>query len=1254
MHLLPTQASELPVTPQAEDLGQTPADMVLLSFSDSDLSAVAAAWRALPADRRPGLRLASLSRLGHPLSVDLYLDGVVAPETATRRAGTRWDGARLVVVRLNGGVGYWRYGVERLTAVCRRHQIALALLPGEAKEDPALDAASTLPPPVLRRLWRYFVEGGPDNMTGLLAYAGALLNDDADDGAPPPRPLPRFGRYEGWTAPAGLDTDAPAVALVFYRSYLLAGNLAAFHAIADALAARGLRPVLYHAASLKEADAADWLAGELAALRPALVLNATAFSARRPDGGRTPLDAAGVPVMQVALSTGGEAAWEGGRAGLGPADLAMMVVLPEMDGRLQGPVVAFKAAAAADPDLQYAPLLSRPRPERVDALADRAAALVDLAATPAGERRLAVVLSDYPARGGTGFALGLDTPASTLALLRALAGLGYGVADMPADGGALMAGLRSGVAADLDFAAYADLLDPAALAEITAVWGPPEADPRAGADGFRFQAARCGRVVVAVQPNRALGAASIASHHDPDTPPSHYYAAFHLWLRRGLKVQALVQMGAHGTLEWLPGKAVALSARCWPERLAGSLPVFYPYIVSNPGEGVQARRRLGAALVGHLPPPPVPAGLHGDLAALEQALDEYAQAQSLDPRRLPVLHGRIRDLAWSAGITRDLDLPADLAGETALARLDAHLCDIKEMQIGDGLHVLGGAPDAAGRAAFLSALARFGRDGLPGLPQALAHDLDVDGPREDLFTADAATPWPHPLPPPLAAAGGAALTVAPQTVAKVRAALDGLARDLVTGAVAAPPAWRRTAAVLADLRTRIAPVLSMSGPLEMAALTDGLDGRLITPGPGGSPGRGRADVLPTGRNLYAIDPRGVPTPAAWSLGWQGADAVLTRHLRDHGDWPRRMVVDCWGSPTLRTGGEELAQALALMGVRPCWEAGTGRVTGVEVLPASVLGRPRVDVTLRISGLFRDMFPTQLALFDHAARQVAALDEPPDTNPLAAEARADADALAAGGLAAGGMTAAQAWLRAAARVFGAAPGGYGSGLAAPLAAGTWRHRDALGAAYLDHGCHAYGPGLDGVALPALFRRRVGQAAALVHTQDQRDSDILDNDGMTQFTGGFAAAAQQLGGAPALYHLDSAQPGRVVPRTLAEEAARVVRGRAVNPRWIDGMRRHGHSGAAHLARTLDGALDLAALSGAVRSHQIDSLFDAYVADGPTWDFITGHNPDAARHMLDRLADALRRGLWHPRRNDTDDDLDRRRADLDRDDGKGKEHP
>ncbi len=1128
MHLLAARQDDLDAGPQAEDLGQTPATLVMLSFSDSDLTALATAWRA-GRERLPSLRLVNLNRLGHPLSVDLYVDAVIA------KAG-------MVVLRLLGGTGYWRYGLDRVTELCRDRGIPLAVLPGEAVPDPNLSGFGTVAAEDSQRLWRFFTEGGPDNIGHLLACAATLAGHPTP--WRDPVPVPRFGRYDGWRGPVAVG--APVVAVTFYRSHLLAGDLEPVVALCDALAARGLAPLPLFVASLKEPDCAAWVRATLTHRNAAVAVNTTGFSAAQADG--SPLEANGTPVLQAILPTTPESGWRASARGLGPSDLAMNVVLPEMDGRIITRAIAFKTVGDPDPDLQFAAPMLRALPDRVAAVADLAAAWVRLGRTPRAERRVALVLSDYPGPGGgIGHAVGLDSPASTVALLHRLSAEGYGLRDTPNDGAALMADLTGPTRPILTLDAYEALVPAAVRDRISAQWGPPSADPALSEGAFRARVRLCGHAVVAVQPSRGHGPLTTAQHHDPDTPPSHGYVAFHAWLRHAVGVHALIQIGAHGTLEWLPGKAVALSAECWPEIVGGALPVLYPFIVNNPGEGVQARRRLGAVLIGHLTPPPVEAGLHGDLAELETAIDEYSQATGLDPRRLGMLRERILDLAWSSGLAADCNLRTDDDPDAILSRLDAHLCDIKEMQIRDGLHVFGRSPDGERRDRLTAAVARDQRD--------------------------------------------------PATTA---AAIDAC------------------------------------GDAEMAALLAGLDGRFVRPGPGGSPARGRADTLPTGRNLYALDPRGVPTPTAWTLGWQAADALLTRHLQDHGDWPRRLVVDCWGTPAMRTGGDELAQALALLGVRPLWENGSGRVTGYEIMPTGVLGRPRVDVTLRISGLFRDVFPQQIALFDQAVRAVAGLaEEDGAVNPLAATARAETAALIADGLADD-----DARRRATARVFGAAPGVYGTALSGMVARGDWTTRADFGLAYLDGGCHAYGAGLDGVALPAQFRRRVGGADALVHHQDQREHDVLSTDGFMQFEGGFAAAAALDRAEPTLYHLDSSDPATLAVRTLAEEIARTLRGRAANPRWIAGMMRHGYRGAAELAASVDSLFAFAATTEAVRPAHFDLLFDAYVEDSAVWDFLTHANPAASRHILARMSEALDRGLWHPRRNSTAEDLRLRR--------------
>jgi cobaltochelatase CobN len=1105
MHLLLARSAGLDdaAPAAAVDLGQTPGEVVALSFTDTDLAALAAAWEG-DRDRLPTLRLANLRDLRHPMSVDLHVETVIAK-------------AKVVLVRLLGGLDWWRYGLEQVAETCRAQGIVLAAVPGDDRPDPRLADLSTVPAEDLARVEGWFREGGAANLRSLLAWAGGRSDWKA------PRPVPAAGRWSAgrWR---GESRGAPRALVVFYRSLVLAADTAPIDALCGALAARGLDVAAVFVRSLKDADAMAVVRAEIARARPAVVLNATAFSARTGDA--TVLDAADRPVLQVVLPGMSEAAWTASARGLGASDLAMQVVLPEGDGRILTRAISFKAEAAADPALEFTRSVHRPHPDRIAFVADLAVAWARLATTPPAERRIAMVLSDYPGRGGrAGHAVGLDTPASVAAMAADLAAEGYAV---PAtlDGQAVMRVLTSTVTGVLTGGADADVArlslaayraaragwPAAAVARQDAAWGPPS-------DDFAFPIVRAGNLVAALQPDRGRDPDRKATYHDPDLPPTHAYAAFHVWLRT-FDPHALVQVGTHGTLEWLPGKAAALSAACWPEILLGPLPVIYPFIVNNPGEAGPAKRRIGAVVLGHLTPPLARAGLAGAAAELEGLIDEYGAAESLDPRRAEMLRAAILAGAVDGGLSDECGITADMDPADALVRLDAWLCDIKDMAIRDGLHVFGRVTPGS------------------GLADALC------------------------------------------------AAAPDLAPDHVAARVAA------------------------SGPAERAAFLAALDGRRVAPGPAGAPTRGRIDVLPTGRNLTTVDPRGVPTRTAWTLGRRAADAVIERHLQEAGDWPRRLVIDMWASAALRTGGDDFAQALALMGVAPVWDAAAARVTGVEAWPADVLGRPRVDVTLRISGLFRDVFVEQIRLFDLAVRTVADLDEPDDLNPLAAARRAGADL----------------W-----RIFGAAPGAFGAGAATVVLDADWGRRADIGAAYLATGGWAFDRDGAAVAAPEAFRDRVGRADALVHGQDDRERDLLDGDGVADFVGGFAAAAATLGASPRLYHVDTSDPvAGPKARTLAEELARTVRGRACNPRWIRGQMRHGWRGAAELAQAVDALYAFAATTDAVRAHQFDMVYDAYVEDTDVRGFLLAANPPAAGAIARRLDDAVRRGLWQPRRN------------------------
>ena len=827
MHLLTTTSTNLDEIVEAVDLGQSPGDVVVLSFADSDLAGLAAAWEAERATL-PSVRLAHLRDLRHPMSVDLWID----------RVGTH---AKVIVVRLLGGLDWWKYGIERLSALARERNIALAVLPGEDRDDVRLTAASTLSPEELGALLRFFREGGRENLRALLRRLARYAGSDLE--MREPKPVPRLAGYlpvEGAVdldrLSASLELGKPVIPIIFYRALLLASDTAPIDALCTALTTRGLAPAPLVVTSLKDGEAAAFLQGAFARLDPALIVTTTAFAASSDSGELTPLDAAEVPVLQVISATTRRAAWRESARGLGAADLAMHVVLPELDGRVLAGAVAFKDELPPLEGLSFTALASQPEADRIAMVADRIAALVRLRALPRGERRIAVLMPDYPgAPGRAGYAVGLDVPASVLALVDDLIAAGYSVSEPPKTSRDLLGVLAEGAdGAKLALPEYESLLaklPAAAVVRLREAWGEPGADPDFHDGAFFFRAKKFGKFLVALPPDRGRSAERRADYHDPALPPRHALVAFGLWLQHVEKADALVHMGAHGTLEWLPGKAVALTAECFPEIVTGALPVIYPFIVSNPGEAAQAKRRIAGVTIGHLPPPLVGGGLSGDARELERLVDEYAQADGLDRRRRERLAKLIVETAQRTGLASEAGVDRRAAPDDALRRIDAWLCDLKDLAVKDGLHIYARAP------------------------------VNVDD-----------------------------------------------------------PLWRESA------------------DAERKALLAALDGRRIAPGPAGSPTRGRRDVLPTGRNLFTADPRTLPTPTAMDLGRLAADEILRAHLQTHGEPPRSVVIDLWGSATLRTGGEEIAQGFALLGCRPIWDHATGRVTGVEVLPNAAIGR----------------------------------------------------------------------------------------------------------------------------------------------------------------------------------------------------------------------------------------------------------------------------------------------------------------------------
>ncbi|WP_346896413.1 cobaltochelatase subunit CobN [uncultured Roseibium sp.] len=1235
MHILASQTRRIDDGGDAVDLGQLPADILFLSAADTELGSFAAAHHGLGEDRA-SLRLASIMALGHPYSVDLYAEQTVA-------------GSKLVAVRLLGGIEYWRYGVERLEEEARASGVKLILVPGDDKWDEALASRSTVPLEEARRFWRYCVEGGSGNYANALRFLGFLAGKGEDP--LPPVPLPRAGIYlPGMTAPdmdmlkgTWADPARPVAAITFYRALVQGAQTAPVDALVAALDRAGINALPVFVSSLKEAESAAVLESLFAAAKPDVVINATAFAVSKAGVAHetTPLDAPGKPVLQVVFSSSSKEGWEESDQGLSIRDLAMHVVLPEVDGRILSRAVSFKEEGAYDEATQSTPVRFTPVPDRIDFVAGLAANWAKLSHVPARNKKTALILANYPNKDGRlANGVGLDTPASCTGLLQAMGRAGYDVGEAPATSKTLMDVLTSGVTNALegrgartsyqslsvvDYQAAFARLPRSVREQVIERWGAPEDDPHVVDGTFRLALHRFGNQVVGIQPARGYNIDPKDTYHDPDLVPPHHYFAFYIWLREVFSADAVVHLGKHGNLEWLPGKALALSQGCYPEAVLGPVPNIYPFIVNDPGEGAQAKRRTSAVIVDHLTPPLTRAESHGVSGELEILLDEYYLASGVDPRRLKALTRDILDVAARHGLDKDIGLTADMDETTRLARLDAHLCDLKELQIRDGLHVLGESPEGGLLTDLLVALARVPRGAEPhqdSLQRALARDLGFDG--FDPLDCDFSDAWAGPRPAALTDLSDDPWRSAGDTVERI----ELLAQKLVSGEQAPEKDWFATHAVLGEIETRLKPAVIGSGRAETQAVLTALSGGFVVPGPSGAPTRGRPDVLPTGKNFYSVDVRAVPTETAWRLGQQSAGLVAERYFQEEGEWPTALVLTCWGTANMRTGGDDIAQALALIGARPVWEAGSGRVTGFEILSLAELGRPRIDVTLRVSGFFRDAFPHQIDLFDSAVRAVAALEEPEEANPIAARVLRDRIKFEAEGL-----DADESRHRSGFRVFGSKPGAYGAGLQALIDEGIWDERGDFADAFLDWGGYAYGGGAAGTAARGELETRLSAVDAVLHNQDNREHDLLDSDDYYQFEGGLAATVETLKGAvPKVYHNDHSRPERPVVRSLSEEIGRVVRGRAANPKWIAGVMRHGYKGAFEMVATLDYLFAFAATTRAVGDHHFDQLFEAYLEDDRVREFLQDANPAGLSEMIARFQEAIDRGLWTPRRNST----------------------
>lgn len=1215
---------------------QNQAPIIFLSAADTDIQSLAACLPFLP-DDFPEIRATNILQLQQQLSIDTYADTVLS-------------NANVIILRLLGGQSYWPYGLEVIKEIAESNQITLFILPGDDHLDETLMSHSTVSFSHTHKLWCYLTQGGKENwLNGLKFMSDVCWKTNYN----PTKPniVPNFGIYENNVKN---DSNFSNGVILFYRSHYLAGNLQPIETLCKSLVDKQINPIPIFISSLRDPDVQNQLITYCQSFSDhpiSLILNTTSFSLGKIDAPACSnlWQILNIPILQVILSSGTVEQWEDSFQGLNPRDVAMNVALPEVDGKIITRAVSFKSVKNWNEQLETDVIIYESLEDRINFVTELAANFTKLKNTPNAEKKIALILSNYPNKDGRiANGVGLDTPESCIKILQALQQEGYNIQDIPKTGDELIQKLTQGITNDpeskelrpiqqsvsyAEYKQYFQTLSSDIQQQITQRWNHIE--ELNNVTSYPVSGIQLGNIFIGIQPSRGYDFDPTLNYHAPDLEPTPNYLAYYYWLKYHFQASAIIHVGKHGNLEWLPGKSLVLSSTCYPEIALGTIPNFYPFIVNDPGEGSQAKRRSHAVILDHLTPPLTRAELYGDLQHLETLIDEYYEAQTLDPKRLKIIGDRITKLVTETNLNQDLGINSVNSNSLSqfLTLADGYLCELKESQIRDGLHILGTCPQNTQLRDLIVSIARYPNLDRLGLTTAIAQDLNL---QINPLTTDPKIPFSSPKIPSFESLRLCATIKQCRIVGDVIETLEKYSQELIKNLINNPETVHQidlplTQKELNWIKTCLLPKLYET-PQEITNLLRGLNGQYVSSGASGAPTRGRPDVLPTGRNFYSVDIRAIPTQTAWDVGRKAAEALIERYTQDNGEYPQTLAISIWGTSTMRTGGDDMSQVLALLGVQPIWDRLSRRVVDYEILKPSVLGRPRVDVTIRVSGFFRDSFPNLLQLLYKVIKDVSSLEEPKSINPLAAKVQEEEKFWQQQGL-----TEEQAKLKSGYRIFGSKPGSYGAGLQGLIEAQNWENEQDLAKAYMNWSCYAYDQNGVGHGVPEVFEKRLKQLQIVLHNQDNREHDLLDSDDYYQFQGGLTVAARALTGKnPETYFGDNSITANPKIRKLKEEIAKVYRSRVINPKWIQGVMRHGYKGAFEMSATVDYLFAYDATANCVEDFMYQGVAEAYLFDENVQQFIQEKNPWVLRDMAERLLEANQRQLWQDVDSNTLDKL------------------
>lgn len=1104
----------------------------------------------------------------------------------------------------------------------------------------------------IKKIRSYYKYSGLENWINLWLWLAEKFLQLPSGKAAAPQPMPWDGIYHPRSKKIYQDIaeykrdfcqqGKPTIGVVFFRNDWLWGETTFADAIVAEIEKQDCNAVCFFSNS--SADAESGCGGFKEALAKYIVndgdasadvfINTIKFSLFSTGSCKlNDLQRMNLTILQAYTLYRSYQEWYENFDGMSAVEVAYSVSLPEFDGIIHScPVTTVERNENNEQ-------VVRSIDERINMLVRKAKKLALLRIKPNSEKRIAIVFHNHPSTNSNiGSCSAIDSIESIRLLLIDLQQAGYVVDHIPPDRQSFIDELIAGATNDRDYMsekqienADAKLLESAYCKYYASLpqkvqehlcrdWGEAPGEVFHYDDFLLIPGSVNGNTFITMQPPRGFGEDPDKIYHSPDCTPTHHYLGFYHWLRDIWGADAMMHIGTHGSLEWLPGKGVAMSNECYPDICTGDVPNVYPYWVVDTGEGIQAKRRSAACLISYLSAPLSISGVYDELAELEKALEEYVHFKSDRDADLSEPMAQIREKAAAADLNDEVREEDAADFDDYVSHLHTYLTDLKNMQMMTGLHIMGNPPVGEKLTEYLYALVRLENTDMPSLPKTLAQAYGYD--YYELIDQSSKL-----MPDGILSYGMLLDKINGQCLEIISLLQNNnfVVDEAKLRALSCVSCWGEAVQndivkIAGFICTKLYTSLQHT-TWERSNCIRALQAEYINPSAGGAPTSGGADILPTGRNFYGVDPQLLPTPIAWKIGSQMAEDVINKFVSEEGRYPESVGILLWATYNMRSNGQCMAEFMRLIGVRPVWQKGSQKVIDVEVIPLDELKRPRVDVTGRISSLFRDTLPGAVCWLDKAVQMVAELDESFEDNFVRKHVVEESKRLESEG-----ADKEQAWRQASYRIFGDPPGCHGAGVSALLAARNWDNLGDIADVYVRWGGHVYGNGEKGNYRPDLFTSRMEKLEVTVSNIDNRETNLLNSDDYNAYRGGMIAAVRNFSGKmPKNYCSDSSDRQHVVIRTLDEEVKRLFRGEAINPKYIEGMKEFGYKGAGDLATYVDNCFQWDATSAVMEDWMYEKFAAKYALDEKMQEWFNKVNPWALRRIAEVLLEAEQRGLW-----------------------------